>query len=95
MLKKSLKNFTGTLRAQGQGTPPKFSDTRLRVIAEDTDDQNLKFVRDSHRAKLPPDGRTAELKIPPEPIKVCDVCFFRVFRPPPYVHFSIQMLKIL
>lgn len=77
MLKKSLdyealKNFTVMLRAQDQGTPPKFSDTTLRVIVEDADDQNPKFLRDSYRAELPPEGRTAELKILPEPLKAVD-----------------------
>lgn len=77
VLKKSLdyealKNFTVLLRAQDQGTPPKFSDTTLRVIVEDADDQNPKFIRDSYRAELPPEGRTAELKILPEPLKAVD-----------------------
>lgn len=72
----ALKNFTVTLRAQDQGTPPKFSDTTLRVIVEDADDQNPKFLRDSYRAELLPDGKTGELKILPEPIKAVDQVSF-------------------
>lgn len=72
----SLKNFTVTLRAQDQGSPPKFSDTTLRVIVEDADDQNPKFVRDSYRAELLPDGRIGELKILPEAIKAVDQVIF-------------------
>lgn len=76
----SLKNFTVTLRAQDQGTPPKFSDTTLRVIVEDADDQNPKFLRDSYRAELPPDGRIGELKIQPEPMKAVDQVIFATFK---------------
>ncbi|XP_037028708.1 protocadherin beta-12 isoform X2 [Bradysia coprophila] len=68
----ALKNFTVMLRAQDQGTPPKFSDTTLRVVVEDADDQNPKFLRDSYRAELLPDGKTGELKILPEPMKAVD-----------------------
>uniref|UniRef100_A0A1B0CR07 Cadherin domain-containing protein n=2 Tax=Lutzomyia longipalpis TaxID=7200 RepID=A0A1B0CR07_LUTLO len=57
----TLKNFTVKLRAQDQGTPPKFSDTTLRVTITDADDQNPKFLKDSYRGDLPP-----------EPIKALD-----------------------
>lgn len=75
----TLKNFTVILRAQDQGTPPKYSDTTLRVIVEDADDQNPKFLRDSYRAELPPDGRIGELKILPEPLKAVDQVRFFTF----------------
>lgn len=68
----TLKDFTVSLRAQDQGTPPKFSDTTLRVIVEDADDQNPKFLKDSYRAELPSDGKIGELKILPAPIKAVD-----------------------
>ncbi|KAJ6636860.1 Protocadherin Fat 1 [Pseudolycoriella hygida] len=68
----TLKNFTVTLRAQDQGSPPKYSDTTLRVIVEDADDQNPKFLRDSYRAELPPDGTIGALKVLPEPLKAVD-----------------------
>lgn len=45
----SLRNFTVKLRAQDQGTPPKFSDTLLRVVVTDADDQNPKFHRETYR----------------------------------------------
>ena len=77
VLKKSLdyeqmQNFTVKLRAQDQGTPPKFSDTILRVVITDADDQNPKFLRETYNAELPLDGRQGELKIRPEPIKAID-----------------------
>ncbi|XP_055696094.1 protocadherin-23 [Lutzomyia longipalpis] len=68
----TLKNFTVKLRAQDQGTPPKFSDTTLRVTITDADDQNPKFLKDSYRGDLPVDGKTGELSIQPEPIKALD-----------------------
>ncbi|GAB0090678.1 protocadherin Fat 1 [Sergentomyia squamirostris] len=67
-----LKNFTVKLRAQDQGTPPKFSDTTLRVTITDADDQNPKFLKDSYRGELPFDGNIGELQIKPEPIKALD-----------------------
>lgn len=58
MLRKSLDyetlpNFTIALRAQDQGTPPKFSDTVLFVEVLDSDDQNPKFLDDRYTAILP------------------------------------------
>lgn len=60
------------MRAQDQGTPPKYSDTTLRVIVEDADDQNPKFLKDSYRTELPTDTFVGELKIFPEPITAID-----------------------
>lgn len=68
----TLKNFTIKLRAQDHGTPPKFSDTTLRVQITDADDQNPKFLRPAYQAILPIDGRPGELKILPEPIRAVD-----------------------
>lgn len=76
MLKKpldyeTLKNFTIKLRAQDQGSPPKFSDTTLRVVVIDSDDQNPKFLRDSYSAELPTSINT-QIKVSPEPIQAID-----------------------
>lgn len=67
-----VKNFTIVLRAQDQGTPPKFSDTTLDVVITDADDQNPKFLKDSYWAELPMDGKVGELKVMPEPIRAID-----------------------
>lgn len=67
-----MHNFTVTLRAQDHGTPPKSSDTTLRVIIEDADDQNPKFLSDSYRAELPNETFVGELKVLPESIKAVD-----------------------
>lgn len=67
-----VRNFTLTLRAQDQGSPPRYSDTTLDVIIIDADDQNPKFMRDSYWAELPIDGRIGELKVSPEPIRAID-----------------------
>lgn len=68
----TVKNFTLTLRAQDQATPPRYSDTTLDVIIIDADDQNPKFLRESYYADLPTDGRIGELRIEPEPIRAVD-----------------------
>lgn len=68
----TLTNFTVRLRAQDQGSPPKFSDTTLRVIVEDADDQNPKFLRESYRVELLADARPGDLVVLPEPIKAVD-----------------------
>lgn len=68
----TLRNFTVRLRAQDQGSPPKFSDTTLRVIVEDADDQNPKFLRESYRVELLADARPGDLVVLPEPIKAVD-----------------------
>lgn len=68
----TLRNFTVILRAQDQGTPPKFSDTTLRVLVEDADDQNPKFLKDSYRAELPKADFVGEISVLPEPIKAVD-----------------------
>uniref|UniRef100_A0A1A9Z6H2 Cadherin domain-containing protein n=1 Tax=Glossina pallidipes TaxID=7398 RepID=A0A1A9Z6H2_GLOPL len=67
-----MQNFTVKLRAQDQGMPPKYSDTTLRVVITDADDQNPKFLRESYSAELPGDGRPGELRTRPEPIKAVD-----------------------
>ncbi|XP_061386512.1 protocadherin Fat 4-like [Musca vetustissima] len=77
VLKKALdyeqmQNFTVKLRAQDQGTPPKYSDTVLRVVITDADDQNPKFLRETYSADLPADGRPGDLRIRPEPLKAID-----------------------
>lgn len=68
----TVKNFTLTLRAEDQGTPPKYSDTTLDVVLIDADDQNPKFSREQYYAEWPGDGKTGDLKILPEPIKAAD-----------------------
>lgn len=68
----TLRNFTVILRAQDQGTPPKYSDTTLRVLVEDADDQNPKFLKDSYRAELPKADFVGEISVLPEPIKAVD-----------------------
>lgn len=68
----TLKNFTVKLRAQDQGTPPKFSDTTLRVVITDADDQNPKFLREAYTGELPPDGTIGEIRIQPEPVRAFD-----------------------
>lgn len=68
----TLKNFTIKLRAQDHGTPPKFSDTTLRVQVTDADDQNPKFLFSAYQAILPNDGRPGELKVLPEAIRALD-----------------------
>ncbi|XP_017104580.1 protocadherin beta-7 isoform X2 [Drosophila bipectinata] len=67
-----LQNFTVKLRAQDQGTPPRHSDTLLRVVITDADDQNPKFQRESYSAELPADGRPGELRMRPESLKAVD-----------------------
>ncbi|KAH8232392.1 hypothetical protein KR032_005355, partial [Drosophila birchii] len=67
-----LQNFTVKLRAQDQGTPPRHSDTLLRVVITDADDQNPRFQRESYTAELPVDGRPGELRMRPEPLKAVD-----------------------
>ncbi|SPP83806.1 protocadherin Fat 1 [Drosophila guanche] len=67
-----LQNFTVKLRAQDQGTPARHSDTLLRVVITDADDQNPKFQRESYSAELPNDGRPGELRMRPEPLKAVD-----------------------
>ncbi|XP_036318337.1 protocadherin beta-17 [Rhagoletis pomonella] len=77
VLKKSLdyetmQNFSVKLRAQDQGSPPKYTDTTLRVVITDADDQNPKFQYESYSGELPTDGRPAELRLRPESIKAVD-----------------------
>lgn len=67
-----LKNFTVKLRAQDQGTPPKFSDTFLRVFIIDADDQNPRFEYESYTAEFPPDDQTGRLKIYPKAVRAWD-----------------------
>ncbi|XP_053964268.1 protocadherin beta-11 isoform X2 [Anastrepha ludens] len=77
VLKKSLdyetmQNFTVKLRAQDQGSPPKYTDTTLRVVITDADDQNPKFQYESYTGELPSDGRPGELRLRPEQIAAVD-----------------------
>ncbi|XP_050337009.1 protocadherin beta-9 isoform X3 [Bactrocera neohumeralis] len=77
VLKKSLdyetmQNFTVKLRAQDQGSPPKYTDTTLRVVITDADDQNPKFQYNSYTGELPSDGRPGDLRLRPEPINAVD-----------------------
>ncbi|XP_036229621.1 protocadherin Fat 1 isoform X2 [Bactrocera oleae] len=77
VLKKSLdyetmQNFTVKLRAQDQGSPPKYTDTTLRVVITDADDQNPKFQYDSYTGELPGDGHPGDLRLRPEPINAVD-----------------------
>lgn len=67
-----VKNFTIQLRAQDHGTPPKSSDTTLRVIVTDADDQNPKFIRESYFAEVFPETGLGELKIQPEALRAVD-----------------------
>lgn len=67
-----MHNFTVTLRAQDHGTPPKSSDTTLRVIIEDADDQNPKFLSDAYRAELPNETFVGELHVLPETPRAVD-----------------------
>jgi hypothetical protein len=68
----NLKNFTVKLRAQDQGTPPKFSDTFLRVFIIDADDQNPRFEYESYHAQFPKSDKTGKLKIYPKAIRAWD-----------------------
>lgn len=68
----TIRNFTLKLRAQDQGNPPKFSDTSLKIIITDADDQNPKFLKESYRGELPGNRSIGELMIFPEPIKAID-----------------------
>lgn len=68
----TLKNFTVTLRAQDQGTPPQYSDTTLDVVVLDADDQNPQFLQESYTAELPTTGRIGELRVLPEQIRAID-----------------------
>lgn len=67
-----LKNFTVKLRAQDQGTPPKFSDTFLRVFITDADDQNPKFTYESYTSEFPPIGKIGRLRVYPESVRAYD-----------------------
>lgn len=53
----TLSNFSVTLRAQDQGSPPLHNDTTLYVEVLDADDQNPKFNRDAYTAILPEDAK--------------------------------------
>lgn len=68
----TLRNFTVKLRAQDQGTPPKFTDTTLRIIVTDADDQNPKFLKESYRGELPANNTLGEVKVYPEQIRAVD-----------------------
>ncbi|KAJ0181504.1 hypothetical protein K1T71_003589 [Dendrolimus kikuchii] len=69
----TLKNFTITLRAEDQGTPPLHNDTTLEVEVLDADDQNPKFTHDHYTTVLPEDFKEGTvLKTAPGPIAAFD-----------------------
>ncbi|KAM3957112.1 LOW QUALITY PROTEIN: protocadherin Fat 4-like Cad96Ca [Aphomia sociella] len=69
----TLSNFTVTLRAQDQGTPPLHNDTQLHVEVLDADDQNPKFTHDHYTAVLPDDAQEGTvLETSPGPISAAD-----------------------
>ncbi|XP_049947286.1 fat-like cadherin-related tumor suppressor homolog [Schistocerca serialis cubense] len=49
----TLSNFTLTIRAQDQGSPPRYSDAVIYVYVIDADDQNPKFFDERYTAELP------------------------------------------
>ncbi|CAG9782647.1 unnamed protein product [Diatraea saccharalis] len=69
----TLKNFTITLRAQDQGTPPLHNDTTLEVEVLDADDQNPKFSHEHYSAIIPDDAEPGTiLETSPGPISAVD-----------------------
>ncbi|XP_063224193.1 protocadherin Fat 4 [Bacillus rossius redtenbacheri] len=68
-----LSNFSVTIRAQDQGSPPRFSDTTLYVNVIDADDQNPRFFDDRYTATLP-DRPVAgsQLRVSPRDIAAYD-----------------------
>ncbi|XP_049886704.1 cadherin EGF LAG seven-pass G-type receptor 2 [Pectinophora gossypiella] len=69
----TLNNFTLTLRAQDQGTPPLHNDTELRVEVLDADDQNPRFSHDHYTATIPDDAEEGTiLETSPGPIVAQD-----------------------
>ncbi|XP_026466769.1 protein dachsous-like [Ctenocephalides felis] len=69
----TMPNFTVGLRAQDQGNPPKFTDTKLDVFVADADDQNPKFLDEAYTAIVPEGARRgAILRTLPRPIGAID-----------------------
>ncbi|XP_053601681.1 protocadherin-16 isoform X2 [Plodia interpunctella] len=69
----TLSNFTVTLRAQDQGSPPLHNDTTLFVEVLDADDQNPKFTHDHYTAILPENAQVGTfLETFPGPISAVD-----------------------
>ncbi|CAH2990393.1 unnamed protein product [Chilo suppressalis] len=69
----TLKNFTITLRAQDQGTPPLHNDTTLEVEVLDADDQNPKFSHEHYSAIISDDAEPGTiLETSPGPISAVD-----------------------
>ncbi|XP_067014510.2 protocadherin beta-6 isoform X2 [Anabrus simplex] len=68
-----LSNFTITIRAQDQGSPPQYSDTYLHVNVIDADDQNPRFTDERYTAVLP-DNPTqgTQLRVRPREISAYD-----------------------
>ncbi|CAH2069176.1 unnamed protein product, partial [Iphiclides podalirius] len=69
----TVSNFTVRLRAQDQGTPPRYNDTELFVQVLDADDQNPKFTHDHYIAILPDDAQEGTvLETLPGPVAAAD-----------------------
>ncbi|XP_028157385.1 cadherin EGF LAG seven-pass G-type receptor 2 [Ostrinia furnacalis] len=69
----TLRNFTVTIRAQDQGTPPLHNDTTLTVEVLDADDQNPKFTSEHYTAIIPDDAQPGTiLETSPGPISAVD-----------------------
>ncbi|KAI5638610.1 cadherin domain-containing protein [Phthorimaea operculella] len=69
----TLPNFTLTLRASDNGTPPLYNDTILRVDVLDADDQNPKFSYDHYTATVPDNAEEGTiLETSPGPIVAQD-----------------------
>ncbi|KAJ2944071.1 hypothetical protein O0L34_g8410 [Tuta absoluta] len=69
----TLPNFTITLRASDNGTPPLYNDTTLRVDVLDADDQNPKFSYDHYTATVPDNAEEGTiLETSPGPIVAQD-----------------------
>nr|XP_015921109.1 protocadherin Fat 4 isoform X2 [Parasteatoda tepidariorum] len=67
----TLPNFTVTIKAKDQGTPPQVSVTTLTVWIQDADDQNPRFLAESYKAILP-ERPISVLSISPSSIKAVD-----------------------
>lgn len=68
----TLKNFTVVLRAQDQGSPPKYSDSTLTVFVLDADDQNPKFFQDVYHGSFQGNQVPSEVMFHTESIRAID-----------------------
>ncbi|XP_039445522.1 cadherin-89D [Culex pipiens pallens] len=66
------RKFTVKLRAQDQGSPPRYSDTSFTIIVQDADDQNPKFSRDVYQSTYCGMPGEIDLHVQPEPIRAFD-----------------------